>query len=157
MNKFLLFILFTANISLAQQDFPKITLKNLNNQNINTSDFNKNDRLYVYSFWATWCAPCIQELESISDVYDDWKSELDLEIIAVATDDSRTEKRVKPMINGKGWEYTFLLDTNQDLKRKLSIANIPYLVVVKNGKIVYIQNGHTPGAEDELLETLKGL
>lgn len=66
-------------------------------------------------------------------------------------------KRVKPLVNGKGWGYKILLDTNQDLKRRLSIANIPYLVVVKNGKIVFIQNGHTPGAEEELLTKLKSL
>ena len=45
----------------------------------------------------------------------------------------------------------------QDLKRKLSIANIPYLVVVKNNQIVFVQNGHTPGAEEELLAKLKSL
>jgi len=82
---------------------------------------------------------------------------LNLEIIAVATDDARTEKRVKPMVKGKGWNYTVLLDTNQDLKRKLSIANVPYLLIVKNNKIIFTQNGHTPGGETELFNKLKSL
>ena len=33
----------------------------------------------------------------------------------------QNSKRVKPLVNGKGWEYKVLLDSNQDLKRKLSI------------------------------------
>lgn len=157
MKKICLFILLVANISFAQQEFPSVDLKSLESETISTSSFNEQDKLYVFSFWATWCAPCIQELEAISEVYADWKTQINVELIAVSTDDSRTQKRVKPLINGKGWEYKVLLDTNQDLKRKLSIANIPYLVVVKNGKIVFIQNGHTPGAEDELLAKLKSL
>ena len=157
MKKIFLFILLVANISFAQQEFPTVDLKSLESETVSTSSFNENDKLYVFSFWATWCAPCIQELEAISEVYEDWKTQINVEIIAVSTDDSRTQKRVKPLINGKGWAYTVLLDTNQDLKRRLSIANIPYLVVVKNRKIVFIQNGHTPGAEEELLEKLKSL
>ncbi len=157
MKKICLFLLLVANLSFAQQEFPSVDLKSLESETISTSSFNEQDKLYVFSFWATWCAPCIQELEAISEVYADWKTQINVELIAVSTDDSRTQKRVKPLINGKGWEYKVLLDTNQDLKRKLSIANIPYLVVVKNGKIVFIQNGHTPGAEDELLAKLKSL
>jgi len=157
MKKICLFLLLAVNLSFAQQEFPSVDLKSLESETISTSSFNEQDKLYVFSFWATWCAPCIQELEAINEVYEDWKTEINVEIIAVSTDDSRTQKRVKPLVNGKGWAYTILLDTNQDLKRRLSIANIPYLVVVKNGKIVFIQNGHTPGAEDELLAKLKSL
>lgn len=157
MKKIALFLLVFGNIVYSQQDFPSVDLKTLESETINTSSFNEENKLYVFSFWATWCAPCIQELEAINEVYEDWKSQVNVELIAVSTDDSRTQKRVKPLVNGKGWEYKVLLDTNQDLKRKLSIANIPYLVVVKNGKIVFIQNGHTPGAEEELLAKLKSL
>ncbi len=156
--KVLAIILFLlGNVVYSQHDFPSVNVKSIDDVSVNTSSFNEKDKVYLYSFWATWCAPCIQELEAINEVYEDWKSQLNIEIIAVSTDDSRTQKRVKPLVNGKGWNYTILLDTNQDLKRKLSIANIPYLVVVKNNKIVFIQNGHTPGAEEELLAKLKSL
>lgn len=157
MKKIFFFILCSF-WGFSQTQMPNIELSSVDGESFNVStDYNETDKLYVFSFWATWCAPCIQELEAINDVYGDWKSELNLEIIAVSTDDSRTQKRVKPLVNGKGWDYTILLDTNQDLKRKLSISNVPYVVVVKNGEIVFIQNGHTPGGEEELLETLKTL
>lgn len=157
MKTLALFLLFVGNFMYSQQEFPTVNVKSIDGETISTSSFNEKDKLYVFSFWATWCAPCIQELEAISEVYEDWKTQLNVEIIAVATDDSRTQKRVKPLVNGKGWNYTILLDSNQDLKRKLSIANIPYLVVVKNNQIVFVQNGHTPGAEEELLAKLKSL
>jgi cellulose synthase/poly-beta-1,6-N-acetylglucosamine synthase-like glycosyltransferase len=79
------------------------------------------------------------------------------EVIAVATDDTRTQKRVKPLVSGKEWEYTILLDTNQDFKRAMTIVNIPYTIVVKNHEIVHIQNGYVPGNEKDLYEKLQAL
>jgi peroxiredoxin len=159
MKKSLLILFTLLNfIVYSQNQLPNVKLKNLKGELVNSNlDFQKKDVLYVYSFWATWCAPCVQELDAISEVYGDWKQKINIEIIAVSVDDSRTEKRVKPMVNGKGWEYTVLLDTNQDFKRSLSIANVPYIVVVKNNKIIYVQNGHSPGGEGEFFDKLKSL
>lgn len=159
MKKALLILLSFINlVAYAQHQLPNVKLKNLKGELVNSNlDFQKKDVLYVYSFWATWCAPCIQELDAINDVYSDWKQKINVELIAVSVDDSRTEKRVKPMVNGKGWDYTILIDSNQEYKRSLSIANVPYLLVVKNNEIIYTQNGHSPGGESEFFEKLKNL
>ena len=154
----LIWILALSTSLFSQHKMPNIALKNLKGEIVNSNlDFQKKEVLYVFSFWATWCAPCVQELDAISEVYSDWKSKINIEIIAVSVDDARTEKRVKPLVNGKGWEYVVLLDTNQELKRSLSIANVPYLIVVKNNEIVHVQNGHSPGGETAFFEILKGL
>jgi thiol-disulfide isomerase/thioredoxin len=152
----LLAMLFLSFSGMSQKTMPNIEVKSLDGstKNISTS-FNEKDKLYVFVFWATWCAPCIEELNAISEVYEDWKSEANVEVVAISLDDSRTEKRVKPLVNGKGWEYTVLLDNNQTLKRSLGISNPPYLLVVKNNEILFTQNGHTPGSEAELFEKLK--
>lgn len=154
----LLLLLFVFTAATAQKELPNLNLKSLENKPVNIKgDFSEKDKIYVYVFWATWCAPCIQELDAINDVYADWKESLNMEIIAVSIDDARTGKRVKPLVNGRSWEYTVILDTNQDLKRSLSIANPPYTIVVKNGKIVFEQAGHAPGSENEFYEKLKSL
>lgn len=143
---------------MAQKKLSNVALKNLQDQTLSTTkNFQEKDKIYVFSFWATWCTPCIQELDAINDVYEEWKKEINFEVIAVATDDARTQKRIRPLVNGKGWVYTVLLDTNQDFKRSLSITNVPYIVVVKNNEIVYVHNGHNPGGETELYNTLKSL
>ncbi|WP_338408945.1 TlpA disulfide reductase family protein [uncultured Flavobacterium sp.] len=152
------FILFISFSIFGQKQMPDISLKNLDNLSLNVkNDFVEQDKLYIFSFWATWCAPCIQELQAINEYYNDWQNELNVEVIAVSVDDSRTQKRVTPMVNGKGWTYTVLLDKNQDLKRALSITNVPFLIVVKNKEIVKIHNGYSDGAVEELYEELKEL
>lgn len=152
------FFLFTSYFAIAQKQMPIISLKSDENKSFNIkSDFNEKDKIYVFTFWATWCAPCLNELDAIKEHYKDWTKEINMEVIAVSIDDSRTQKRVKPLLNGKNWPYKVLLDTNQDLKRALSIANVPYTVVVKNQKIVYVHNGYSQGAEKELFMKLKQL
>ncbi len=158
MKKLTLFILFISFSVFSQKELPSVTVTNLDNKSVNVkTDFNEKDKIYIYSFWATWCTPCIAELEAISEHYEDWKKELNIELIAVSIDDARTQKRVKPLLNGKNWTYTMLLDSNQDFKRALSIVNVPYSIIVKNQKIVHVQNGYSQGSEEELYEVLKSL
>ena len=152
------FVLLTTWSSFSQKQMPNVNLVNNTNQTFNVkNDFKEKDKLYVFAFWATWCVPCLNELDAINEHYEGWKKELNMELVAVSIDDSRTQKRVKPLLNGKKWTYTILLDANQDLKRALSIANVPYTLVVKNEKIVYILNGYIQGAEIELYNKLKEL
>ena len=158
MKNFIFCLLFIGINLNAQSNLPNVPLTNLEGKKVSsTADFSEKDQLYVFSFWATWCTPCISELDEINDLMPEWKKEVDFKIVAVSIDDSRTQKRVKPLINGKGWEFDILLDSNQDFKRALSIVNVPYTIVVKNNKIVHVQNGYVPGNEVELLEKLKSL
>ena len=158
MCKIQIILLFITLNIFSQKQIPALNLENIDGKTVSIkNDFAEKDKLYVFSFWATWCTPCIAELEEMNDVQEEWKKVLNLEIIAVSTDDSRTQKRVKPLVNGKGWNYKILLDTNQEFKRALSIVNIPYTIVVKNNVIVHVQNGYVPGSENELLAKLKTL
>ncbi|MFK7048956.1 MULTISPECIES: TlpA disulfide reductase family protein [Flavobacterium] len=153
-----LFFFFIASSALAQQKIPNIVLKDLDSKEFSIQkDFEEKDKLYVFTFWATWCGPCIKELEEMNEIQEEWKQNLNFEIIAVSIDDTRTQKRVKPLVKGKEWTYKVLLDTNQDFKRAMGVVNPPFTMVVKNRKVVYIQNGYTPGSEQELYNKLKTL
>ncbi|MEH6535254.1 MAG: TlpA disulfide reductase family protein [Psychroserpens sp.] len=146
-----------SSITYAQDELPKMQIKTLNGDYINLEDISKDDQLVIVSLWATWCVPCKKELDAINDVYEDWVDETKVKLYAISVDDSRTVKRVKPLVSGKGWEFDILLDTNSDLKRQLNAPTIPLTLLVKNNKIVYRHSGYTPGSEDELYEKIKEL
>ena len=140
---------------LLSQNLPNINLKNLNGKSVNVQKLTKSKNVKVLAFWATWCVPCINELDAISEVYEDWQDETNVELIAISTDDSRTKKRIRPLVNGKDWTYEILLDDNQDLKRALNITVLPHLLIVKNGEIIYRKTSYTPGSEDEIYEIIQ--
>jgi thiol-disulfide isomerase/thioredoxin len=134
---------------------PNIELTTLDGTETTINEATSEDNIYIVSLWATWCVPCIKELDAISEVYDDWQDETNVKLIAVSVDDSRTVKRVKPLINGKSWDFIILLDTNNDLKRALGAATVPLTLLVENNKILYKHSGYNPGSEFELFEKIK--
>jgi len=156
-NTFILFLfVLTFSFVNAQKNYPNITLKNLDGKDVNIVERSK-EKMIVVSFWATWCGPCIQELEAIADSYEDVQDEMGFELISVSIDNSRSVSRVKPMVNGKDWDYEVLLDTNQEMKKALNFSAPPYLLIIKDGKILYTHSGYTPGSEDEVFEKFKEL
>jgi len=155
---FLLTITFCTTHLFAQDALPDLTLKNLEGEKVNIQDFAENGKNTVFTFWATWCAPCKKELNNIAEIYDDWKSDYNTEVVAISIDNQRSSSKVKTYVNGKAWEYDVLLDVNQDLMRGLNFQNVPYTVVVNSeGEISYRHSGYADGDEYELEEHLESL
>ena len=153
----LILCLILSFSSFSQNEIPNIDVKTLDGQTVNIKEVANQENVVIISLWATWCVPCIKELDAISEVYDEWQEETGVQLIAVSVDDSRTVKRVKSLVNGKGWDYNVLLDTNNDLKRALGASTVPLTLVIKDNKIVLRHSGYSPGAEDELYEKVKEL
>ena len=155
----LLMTLLVAGLhAQTKTDLPNVTLKDLNGKDVNISKLSNNGKPIVITFWATWCAPCIKEHNALSDVYDDWKDETGVKIYSVSIDDSRSTAKVKPFVEGKGWDFNVLLDVNGDLKRAMNVSNPPHTFLIDGkGKIVYQHTGYLEGAEDELYEEIKKL
>ena len=159
MYKFYLSVLLSFLIyhtSSAQNSLPDTKIKSLQGNEVMFNSFgNTRDTAVIISFWATWCIPCIQELNTIHDQYEDRQKETPFRFIAISIDDARTMQKVKPFVAGKGWPYEIYLDVNSDLKRALNIIDVPHILIIKNGKIVYQHNGYVNGNEEELFEILK--
>lgn len=140
------------------QTLPDITIKDMNGKSVNVSDYGKSGKITVISFWATWCGPCKKELKNINELLEDWEEQYDMQLVAISTDDSRNTVKVKPFVNGQGWEFDVLLDTNQEVQRALNAPNIPFTVLIdQNGKIVYTHLGYQEGDEYELEKKIKAL
>jgi thiol-disulfide isomerase/thioredoxin len=149
-------LLIALQLGANAQAVPDAKLSTLEGVNFQTKQLNKiAGKPVVLSFWATWCIPCLNELSAINDNLDDWRKEAKFEFYAISEDDSRTAKRVPALVNGKGWQFNVLLDKNQDLKRELNLMNIPYTIVIKDGKIIYRQSGYVAGNENELYKIIK--
>ena len=154
---------FTASYAQAKKMFTEKTLPNvevvhLNGDKVNIKEFGDNGKITIINFWATWCGPCKLELNNIADIYEEWQEDYNVELVAVSIDDSRNAAKVRSYINGQGWDYTILLDANQDLKRAFSFQGPPYTVLTdQNGIIVSTHSGYKNGDEYILEDKIKEL
>ena len=137
---------------------PSVKLKNLEGKTIDTAKLNNDGKPFIISFFATWCKPCNRELKAIHENYADWQDETGVKVIAVSIDQAHQIAKVKPLVDGAGWEYEVLLDPNSDFKRALGVNMIPHVFIIDgNGKIVDQRSGYTEGAEEHLIEKVREL
>ena len=155
---FAVLLLFAMCVKSVHAQLPSVTLKRIDGKSLRTDTLSNGEKPMIISFFATWCKPCIRELDAIAEVYDDWQEETGVKVIAIGIDQAQNTHKVKPLVDNHGWEYEILLDPNGDFKRALGIQMIPYVLIVDGqGNIVYKHNGYTDGAETELIEKVREL
>jgi peroxiredoxin len=158
---FLLVMVFWIPILNADElergkSIPAINLKDLLGKTINSRDFDNDGKPIVISFWATWCKPCIEELNTIAELYDAWNIETGVKVIAISIDDSRNSKRVAPFVKSRKWQFEVYLDENSDFKRAMGVSNPPHTFLLDYSKnVVFEHNGYAAGDELHLLEEIK--
>lgn len=153
----LLLFLTSACVAYSQVKLPVVKIENINGEVVTTQEI-LNGKPSIISFWGVTCKPCMTELNALNELQDEWKKEIDFNLVAVSIDDNRFTSRAKSMAKGFQWNFICLFDKNQDLKRAMNVSFTPHTFVLDaEGKVVYSHTGYTPGSEYELFEKLKEL
>ena len=131
---------------------PSVTLKDISGKVVDTAKLNNDGKPFIISFFATWCKPCNRELNAIHEVYPDWQDETGVKVVAISIDQAQNVAKVKPLVDGYGWEYEVLLDPNGDFKRAMGVNMIPAVFIIDgDGKIAESRSGYTDGSESHLI------
>jgi cytochrome c biogenesis protein CcmG, thiol:disulfide interchange protein DsbE len=160
---FTLLLLCISAITAFTQDLkgrkiPAAEVRTLDNKVFNTEKISNDGKPVFISFWATWCTPCKKELNSIAELYDEWKEETGVKVIAISIDDARNLNKVGPYVNGRGWDFEIYLDPNQDFKRVMNVNNVPHSFLLNgNNEIVWQHNSYSEGDEKKVYELIKKL
>ena len=147
-----------AQQSPAKSQLPAVMLRNLEGKSVKTDTLSNAGRPLIISFFATWCKPCNRELSAISEVYEDWQRETGVRVIAVSIDEGQNAEKVRPFVDGKGWDFDILLDPNSNFRRAMGVNLIPHVFVLDGqGKVVLSRSGYTEGGEEHLIEKVREL
>ena len=155
----LLLAALCAGVFALAQNISAVELQTLDGGKITPAEWVDGKTPYVVSFWFVTCKFCIEEMDAISEVFDEWRAEKPFRFIAVCTDDTRSLARAKAMVKGRGWDdYLFYFNVNKDLCRAMNVTSCPHVFLYdKDGKLVYSHLGYTPGDEEILFEKVKSL
>lgn len=156
MKRLLFLILLLATAAITRAQLPRgIVLTDISGRRILTDTLQPSGKPLVIDFFATWCKPCLRELDAINELYADWQRETGVSLVAVSIDQAQNIQKVRPLVKQKGWDYTVLLDPDNQLGRALNVKMIPYtLILDPTGQIAYKHNGYTDGDEQELYEKI---
>lgn len=102
----------------------------------------------VINFWATWCAPCREEIPDFIAIRSEYASK-SVEIVGIAIDNAQA---VKPYAQQMGISYPLLIGEGGALEMSRALGNpsgaLPYTVVIApNGAILLRHLGRLPKAK----------
>ena len=152
-----LLCLILAVSAVSAQQLPDVKVENAQGKIVSVRDLAQGKPMII-AYWSIACKPCIQELNAINDALADWRSEAEVEVVAVSVDDARLKASAKAIASSRGWEFICVYDENQELKRAMNVSLTPQSFVVNaEGNIIYSHSGYTPGSEQELFDKIVAL
>ncbi len=94
------------------------------------------DKVVVLHFWATWCAPCREEMPALEAVWRKYRTK-GLEVLAISADRPRAKNDVRQAIRVLTFPIALLDSASKNDFGPLSSVPITY-VIGKDGKIAQI-------------------
>lgn len=100
-------------------------------------------KVVMVNIWATWCAPCLQEMPSMQNVYEQHRDD-GFEIFAVAVDDhpgvrqpdGRVEGLVSEFVDRLGVTFPVVLDPTGNTEKLFDTEYLPTTILIdREGRI----------------------
>jgi thiol-disulfide isomerase/thioredoxin len=112
-------------------EFPHaVILRDVNNNKFSTKLFYNFGKPVIIEFWATHCKPCIRQLNSFKEVYNEWQQKYGVKIIVISIDPKSRRKKALKIIKDNDWPFQFYFDTEKKLYHKIRGGNlIPQAII----------------------------
>ena len=143
-------IVNASNISGAA---PNITLKSNSGKNLKLSEYR--GQVVLLNFWATWCAPCRQEMPLLDKIQKRYHS-LGFTILGVNVEENSAA--AKKMLRHTPVSFPILFDTQNTASKAYNVSAMPSTVLIdKDGKMRYLHKGYQSGDEKTYVKWIKKL
>ena len=145
-------------VSVAQADTvsgpaPDFTLKSRSGENVKLSE-HRGDVVMI-NFWASWCAPCRQEMPLLEEIYTKY-SDLGFTLLAVNVEEDSS--KASELLNEIPVTFPVLYDNKNTVTKLYNVVAMPSTVILdRDGNMRYLHKGYLPGYEKQYQEQIKAL
>ena len=134
---------------------PDFALTDLNDKPIKLSDYR--GKVVFLNFWATWCAPCREEMPSMEVLFKNFEKD-GLVILAVSIDRVTTTKDIPPFVKGMNLTFPVLIDSWGKTDKPYKRMGVPETFIIdQEGVIREIVIGPKDWTRIDNLKTLTTL
>jgi cytochrome c biogenesis protein CcmG/thiol:disulfide interchange protein DsbE len=91
-------------------------------------------KVLVLNFWASWCAPCVEEAPSLNEFAKTFK---DSGVVVLGVSVDRNEQMYQNFVKRFGVSYPLARDPEENLSYRYGTYKIPESYIIdRNGKVV---------------------
>lgn len=136
-----------------KEQAPHFTLKDLNGKEVKLEDYR--GKVIFLNFWATWCMPCREEIESMKTLYAEFK---DRGFIILAVNIKESTKKVKAFQKSYKMNFPILLDSDGKVSSRYGVRLVPTTVLIdREGYLIGSALGTRNWSREEAFELVNHL
>ena len=132
---------------------PNFTLKSLGGKNLKLSEYR--GQVVMINFWASWCAPCRQEMPLLEALYKKYKP-LGFTLLGVNVE--QDSSKAATLLKSIKVSFPILFDNKNKVSKLYKVAAMPTTVIIdRSGNLRYIHKGYKPGYENDYQKQVRAL
>lgn len=90
-------------------------------------------KVLVLNFWATWCAPCVQEIPSLNGFQKEFANS---GVVVVAVSVDKNQQKYRAFLDRIRVSFETARDPNGDVSAKYGTFQYPETYIIKNGRVM---------------------
>lgn len=114
---------------------PDFRLEALDGSRISLQDHQ--GEVVLVNFWATWCAPCRDEIPDIEAVY---QARRDDGFVVLGVNSHETRGAIQPFVEELGVSYPILIDETGRVEKTYRPVGLPMSVLVDQDGIIQVRH-----------------
>jgi thiol-disulfide isomerase/thioredoxin len=109
----------------------------------------------MVNFWATWCAPCRQEMPHLEALHQRYSS-LGFTLLGVNVEEDSSG--AQDWLAETPVSFPILFDPQSSVSELYDVIAMPSTVMIdRQGNLRYLHHGYKPGYEDEYQNQIRAL
>jgi peroxiredoxin len=101
----------------------------------------------ILNFWATWCAPCLEEMPLLQQAHDTHQR-AGLTVLAISQDAADRDDDARAYWTRAGWTFSSLLDPEGEVAKQYQVLFLPSTVFINaKGVVTAIHRGPMNAAQ----------
>lgn len=120
--------LYSTLETMEKEGVPNVTAKDINGTSFDLKSLH--GKIVILNFWASWCAPCVEEVPSLIKLIKEFKG--DVHLIAISGDSNLEDINVflKSFPELKDTNIKIVWDEDRSLMKQFSIARLPESLIL---------------------------